>query len=144
MAEKEAGCVFCNALTLEDGPENGILYRGEKAFVIMNAFPYTNGHVMVLPYAHVPDLNDLDPAIRSEMFELVNRVSVTLRMVYNPQGFNIGINMGEAAGAGIEEHIHIHVVPRWHGDTNFMTAVGGTRVVPEALEETYRRIREAW
>ncbi len=144
MAEKEAGCVFCNAITLDDGPGNGILYRGENAFVILNTFPYTNGHVMVLPYAHVPDLNDLDATIRAEMFELVNRVSLTLRKVYNPQGFNIGINMGEAAGAGIEEHIHIHVVPRWHGDTNFMTAVGGTRVVPESLEETYRRVREAW
>jgi ATP adenylyltransferase len=144
MSEKEEGCVFCQVLSMEDGPENGILYRGEKAFVILNAYPYTNGHIMVLPYQHVPDLDDLDPDIRAEMFELVNRLSVTLRKVYNPEGFNIGINMGEVAGAGIEEHIHIHVVPRWRGDTNFMTAVGGTRVVPESLADTYKRVKEAW
>ncbi|MBN2043903.1 MAG: HIT domain-containing protein [Anaerolineales bacterium] len=144
MSQKEDECVFCKALAEEDGPENGILFRGERAFVILNTFPYTNGHIMVLPYQHVSDLDDLDPVIRAEMFELVNHVSVTLRKVYHPEGFNIGINMGEAAGAGIEAHIHLHVVPRWRGDTNFMTAIGQTRVMPESLEETYRRVREAW
>jgi ATP adenylyltransferase len=144
MSEKEDGCVFCNALELEDGPENGIVHRGEYAFVILNTYPYTNGHLMVLPYLHVQNLDDLDPAIRGEMFEMVNRVSVALGKIYHPEGFNIGINMGEAAGAGIEAHIHVHVVPRWNGDTNFMTAIGQTRVLPESLEDTYRRVVEVW
>jgi ATP adenylyltransferase len=99
---------------------------------------------MVLPYQHSPDLSDLDVETRAEMIELVTKTSQVLHEIYSPGGFNIGINMGEAAGAGIEEHIHIHIVPRWQGDTNFMTAVGQTRVLPEALEETYRRVKDAW
>lgn len=141
---KKEGCVFCNALELPDGPENMIFYRGEKCFVMLNAFPYTNGHLMVLPFLHVPDLADLDEDTRAELIELVTKASETLREVYGPEGFNIGINMGEAAGAGIGGHIHIHVVPRWKGDTNFMTAVGETRVLPEELDQTYRRVKEAW
>ncbi len=141
---KKDGCVFCAALQQEDGSENLIVARGERAFVIMNAYPYTSGHLMVLPYQHAPDLSDLDSETRAEMFELVTKASQVLREIYSPEGFNIGINMGEAAGAGIEEHIHIHVVPRWMGDTNFMTAVGQTRVLPEALEETFRRVKDAW
>ncbi|HSG25808.1 MAG TPA: HIT domain-containing protein [Anaerolineales bacterium] len=141
---KKNGCVFCGALELEDGPENLIVSRGQKTFVILNAFPYTSGHLMVLPYQHVPDLSDLDAETRAEMMEMVTKSSQVLRTLYTPEGFNIGINMGEAAGAGIEEHIHIHIVPRWMGDTNFMTAVGQTRVLPEALDETYRRVKDAW
>jgi len=141
---KKNGCVFCNVLQHEDGPENLVVFRGEKAFVILNAFPYTSGHLMVLPYEHAPDLADLDAQTRAEMLELVTKTSQVLRSIYSPEGCNIGINMGEAAGAGIEEHIHIHIVPRWIGDTNFMTAVGQTRVLPEALEETYRRVKGAW
>lgn len=141
---KKNGCVFCHALQREDSPENLIVFRGERAFVILNAFPYTNGHLMVIPYKHVPDLADLEPEIRAEMIELVTKASQVLRKVYSPEGFNIGINMGEAAGAGIEEHIHIHIVPRWNGDTNFMTAVGQTRVLPEELSQTYQRVKEAW
>ena len=144
MSFKKQGCVFCSVLDMPDGPENGIIFRGELAFVILNAFPYTSGHLMVLPYQHCRDLADLDRDTRSEMMELTTKVSEVLAEVYHPEGFNIGINMGEAAGAGIEEHIHIHVVPRWGGDTNFMTAVGQTRVLPEALEDTYERVREAW
>lgn len=141
---KKNGCVFCAALQEEDGPDNLVAIRGQKAFVILNAFPYTSGHLMVLPYQHAPDLSDLDAATRAEMLELVTKASQVLRQIYTPEGFNIGINMGQAAGAGIEEHIHIHIVPRWMGDTNFMTAVGQTRVLPEALEETYRRVKDAW
>jgi len=141
---KKNGCVFCGALTLKDGPESLIISRGQTAFVILNAFPYTSGHLMVLPYQHVPDLSDLDSDTRAEMMELVTKSSQVLKTLYTPEGFNIGINMGEAAGAGIEEHIHIHIVPRWMGDTNFMTAVGQTRVLPEALDETYRRVKNAW
>ena len=141
---KIEGCVFCNALDLPDGVDNMIVYRGEQSFVILNTFPYTNGHMMIIPYDHVPDLLDLDEATRAEMIELVTRASEVLREVYGPEGFNIGINMGEAAGAGVGDHIHIHVVPRWKGDTNFMTAVGETRVLPEELSETYRRVKDAW
>ena len=144
MGFKKQGCVFCDALRQQDGPENGIVYRGEHAFVIMNTYPYTSGHMMALPYHHARDLADLDELTRAEMMELVTKLSQVLGQVYHPEGFNIGINMGAAAGAGIEEHIHIHVVPRWQGDTNFMTAVGETRVLPEALEDTYRRVKEAW
>ena len=141
---KKKGCVFCGALALEDGPENLIVSRGQRSFVILNAFPYTSGHLMVLPYQHVPGLSDLDEETRAEMMEMVTKSSQVLRTLYTPEGFNIGINMGEAAGAGIEEHIHIHIVPRWMGDTNFMTAIGQTRVLPEALEDTYRRVKDAW
>lgn len=141
---KKHGCVFCQALKQEDSSENLVVYRGEQAFVILNAFPYTNGHLMVLPYQHVPDLSDLDAGVRAEMMELVTKASQVLRGLYAPEGFNIGINMGAAAGAGIGEHIHIHIVPRWNGDTNFMTAVGQTRVLPEELSQTYRRVKDAW
>ena len=144
MDFKKQGCVFCSALQQPDGPENGIIYRGKHAFVILNTYPYTSGHTMVLPYRHARDLSELDEVTRAEMIELVTTVSEVLEKVYQAGGVNIGINMGAAAGAGIEEHIHIHIVPRWEGDTNFMTAVGDTRVLPEALDETYRRVKNAW
>jgi ATP adenylyltransferase len=144
-AFKKAGCVFCQALEqTTDGEDNLIVVRGEHAFVILNRFPYTSGHLMILPYLHVPRLEDLDPETRAEMMELVTKGTQVLQQIYNPQGFNIGINMGQAAGAGIEEHIHLHIVPRWSGDTNFMSSVGETRVVPEPLDETYRRVKAAW
>jgi ATP adenylyltransferase len=144
-AFKKNGCVFCQALTEpQDGEDNLIVVRGEKSFVILNRFPYTSGHIMILPYKHVPRLNDLDAETRAEMIELVNRGTQVLQEIYNPQGFNIGINIGEAAGAGIEEHIHIHIVPRWSGDTNYMTSIGKTRVVPEPLDETYRQVKSVW
>ncbi len=138
------GCVFCNALEMDDSPENLIAFRGERAFVILNRFPYTSGHLMILPYDHQSALESLAPETRAEMMELTSRGTRTLQGIYSPQGFNIGINQGAAAGAGIEQHIHIHIVPRWNGDTNFMTSVGGTRVLPEELAETWERVREAW
>ncbi len=142
--KQEKGCVFCNALTEPDGPKNWIIARGTRAFVILNRYPYTSGHLMVLPYKHTSTLAKLDPETRAEIMELTTQVTQVLQTVYNPQGFNIGVNQGEAAGAGIAPHIHMHVVPRWMGDTNFMTAVGGTRVMPEALADTWRRIKEVW
>lgn len=138
------GCVFCNALAEDDSADNLIVFRGERAFVILNRFPYTSGHVMVLPYAHQPTLEALDPQTRAEMMELTTRATQVLGGIYHPQGFNVGINLGEAAGAGVAAHLHIHIVPRWVGDVNFMTAVGETRVLPEALEVTWRKVREAW
>ena len=138
------GCVFCLEQEKSDGPENLIVFRGQKAFVILNRYPYTSGHIMTVPHIHKSTLEQLDPATRAEMFELANRSIGILRKIYNPQGFNVGVNIGEAAGAGITEHVHLHVVPRWMGDTNFMTSLGKTRVHPESLEETYRRVYEEW
>ena len=138
------GCVFCNAQAEDDSAENLIVFREKRAFVILNRFPYTSGHVMVLPYDHQSTLEALDPETRAEMMELTTRATGILTEIYHPQGFNVGINLGEAAGAGIEAHIHIHIVPRWVGDVNFMTSVGQTRVLPEALEETWRKVKIAW
>jgi ATP adenylyltransferase len=140
--DKEDGCVFCNAQAREDGAENLIAFRGRSAYVILNRFPYTSGHLMVIPFEHQPNLEELDPATRAEMMELTSRCTTVLKNIYKAQGFNVGVNIGEAAGAGVLGHVHIHIVPRWKGDTNFMSAVGGTRVLPEALEETYKRVKD--
>jgi ATP adenylyltransferase len=138
------GCVFCFELTLPDGIENLIVLRSQKAFVILNRYPYTTGHLMIVPYLHVATLEELDASTRAELIELSSIATQVLAAVYHPQGFNLGMNIGEAAGAGIAEHVHLHVVPRWCGDTNFMSSLGQTRVIPESLEETYRKVCEAW
>ena len=140
----EQGCAFCRALERPDGPDNLIIFRGQRAFVILNRYPYTSGHLMVVPYVHQSSLEILEADIRAEVMELAALGITVLRQVYNPQGFNIGINIGEAAGAGITEHVHLHIVPRWTGDTSFMSSLGQTRVLPESLEDSYRRIREEW
>jgi ATP adenylyltransferase len=137
-------CVFCAALQMEDGPDNLIVYRGDLAFVILNRFPYTSGHLMVVPYRHVPDFETLDVATRSEIMELMTRAVQALNVVYKPSGYNVGANIGSAAGAGVATHVHFHVVPRWIGDANFMSTVGDTRVIPEELGVTYQRLKEAW
>ena len=142
--QQETECVFCDELNHADSPENLVFHRDKHSYVILNRYPYTSGHLMVVPYNHKPALCDLDPQARAEMMELVNQAILVLQNVYNPQGFNVGINIGEAAGAGIAEHIHIHVVPRWGGDTNFMSSLAQTRVLPESLEETYWRVKKAW
>jgi ATP adenylyltransferase len=139
--EKQEGCIFCNALAKPDNEQNLIIKRGKLAFVILNLYPYTSGHLMVAPMAHQPSLEFLEPDSRAEMMELVSQSIVMLKKVYNPEAFNVGANIGEAAGAGEPDHVHLHIVPRWAGDTNFMSAVGETRVLPESLEETYRRIK---
>ena len=141
---KEDGCIFCDAQEQEDSAENLIVFRGERSFVILNRYPYTSGHLMVVPFEHQPNLEELDAETRAEMMELTARSMTVLRKIYNPQAFNMGSNIGEAAGAGVKEHVHIHIVPRWAGDTNFMSAVGETRVLPEALEDTYERIRKGF
>ena len=142
--EKEEGCVFCNAQAKEDGPANLIVFRGQRAFVILNLFPYTSGHVMVIPFEHVSTFEELPSATRAEMMELTSLSMSVLRKVYTPQGFNMGANIGESAGAGVPGHVHIHVVPRWSGDTNFMSTLGETRVLPESIEETYKRVRDGF
>src|SRR5690606_13411356 len=115
---------FCNAQAKADGAENLIAHRGKLSYVILNRYPYTSGHLMVIPFKHVSTLEELDAETRAEMMELSSRCTTELGEIYKPQGFNVGINIGKAAGAGVLGHVHIHIVPRWAGDTNFMTAVG--------------------
>lgn len=142
--ERIPGCIFCTAIDLPDGPDNLILARGDLAFVILNRFPYASGHLMVVPYRHESTFELLDPATRAEIMELITRAMGVLRVVYKPEGFNVGANIGAVAGAGVAEHVHFHIVPRWSGDANFMTTLAQTRVLPEALEDTYARLREHW
>ncbi|MBX3045481.1 MAG: HIT domain-containing protein [Anaerolineales bacterium] len=137
-------CVFCLALAQPDSAENLILHRGQHAFVMLNRYPYTSGHLMVLPLAHVARLDALTPLARAEMMELQTQAIAALEAEYTPQGFNLGANLGAAAGAGIAEHLHLHIVPRWAGDTNFTATVGNTRVLPETLEDTWARLQAAW
>ena len=141
---KATGCVFCAAAAATDDATFYVVARGRYCFVILNAFPYNNGHVMVLPYEHTADLVALDPEAAQELMDMTRAGVDALRRSMHPTGYNIGMNLGEAAGAGIADHLHMHVVPRWNGDTNFMTVVGGTRLIPQALEETWRVLREAW
>jgi ATP adenylyltransferase len=138
------GCVFCNALELTDGPENLIVHRGKYSFVILNRYPYTSGHILVVSSVHTPSYENLDPEERADMMELINQCTRVLRSIYHPEAFNIGANLGAAAGAGIADHVHFHVVPRWTGDTNFLSTLSNTRVLPETLEDTYWRIKKAW
>jgi ATP adenylyltransferase len=142
--EKEEGCVFCSAHTKEDNAANLIAFRGERAFVILNLYPYTSGHLMVVPFEHAATLEELDPSTRAEIMELTSQCMSVLRKIYNPQAFNMGANIGEAAGAGVPGHVHIHIVPRWGGDTNFMSTLGEIRVLPESLEDTYQRVRKGF
>jgi ATP adenylyltransferase len=121
-----------------------IVFRGEHNFVVLNRFPYTSGHLMVVPYRHVPDLSGLDDAIAAELMALTRESERHLRSVYRPDGLNLGMNIGESAGAGIAGHVHMHVLPRWRGDANFMTTVGQTRVLPEELSVTWRRLKEVF
>ena len=138
------GCIFCEGLKQVDGPGNLIVYRGKYAFVMLNRFPYTSGHLMIVPEEHKPSLELLSASSRADVMDLSARAIQVLNSLYTPQGYNLGMNIGSAAGAGISEHVHLHVVPRWVGDTNFMSSVSQTRVLPELLAETYRRVREAW
>jgi ATP adenylyltransferase len=141
---KEDGCAFCSAVALEDGPENLIVYRGKNAFVILNRYPYTSGHVMVVPFRHEASLEMLEGVERAEMMELTAKSTGVLKSVYQTTAFNVGMNIGEAAGAGIKEHIHVHVVPRWVGDTNFMSSLASTRVLPESLGDAWTRIQKGF
>jgi ATP adenylyltransferase len=134
------GCVFCLAPTAPDPRSALVVGRGDHNYVILNLYPYTSGHLMIVPYVHVACFSGLDVATMAEMMELAKRAQGALVEIYGPDGFNIGINLGSAAGAGIAEHLHMHVVPRWVGDANFMSIVGETRVVPEELATTYDKL----
>jgi len=143
-ATKDAtGCIFCDAIAANDDAKTFIVHRAQKNYVILNRYPYTSGHVMVVPYAHIADLSLADPEILSEMMRLAQKVQVALENIYHPQGYNLGMNLGRAAGAGVTGHIHLHLLPRWPGDANFMTVVGETRVEPEDLPTTYQKLRNA-
>ncbi len=138
--EVPEGCIFC-AKPQEDDAEVHILHRGQLCYVILNRFPYSNGHLMVVPYVHVHSLEGLDAETLAELMALTQLSLRVLRVAYEPQGFNVGVNIGVAGGAGVAEHVHLHVVPRWGGDTNYMTVVSQTRLIPEWLDQTYDRLR---
>ena len=140
---KTKECFFC-VKGGRDRLEDHVIRRGEQAFVLLNDFPYNSGHVLVAPYRHVATLAALTAAERQEVMDLLIQAQDVLTKVMRPQGFNVGFNVGEAAGAGVKDHVHGHVVPRWNGDTNFMPVLGGPRVVPEALDDTARILREAF
>ena len=140
--EKAAGCVLCDKPGQNSDAQNYILYRGDKNFIIMNSYPYNPGHLMVSPYRHIASLEQLTDEERHEHFEIVSRSIKILRQVFNPSGFNIGINIGKVAGAGIDDHFHTHIVPRWQGDNNFMPVISDVRVLPEALAETYEKLKD--
>ncbi len=142
-APKTDGCIFCYAVQCAEDRENLVLLRGERGFLLLNRFPYNNGHFMVVPYAHVPSLEDLDTPTLTEMMLLLNRGLAALRTAMRPDGFNVGVNLGQAAGAGVADHVHIHAVPRWLGDTNFMPVVGNMRVVPATWLQTYDLLKAA-
>ena len=136
------GCIFCDA-PRETDEKAYIVHRGTHCYVILNAFPYTNGHVMVVPYAHLDELHKLPASAAQEMMALTQQMEAVLRDLYRPDGINLGMNIGKAAGAGIAGHIHMHVLPRWVADANFVSVIGETRVLPETLEETWKRMTAA-
>ncbi len=138
------GCVFCDKLTATDDSEALIVYRGTHNFVVLNLYPYTNGHLMVVPYEHVDSLAVASEETAREMMELARRAETILRSLYRPPGINIGMNLGECAGAGVAGHIHLHLLPRWPGDANFMSVIGETRVLIEDLRITWQRVRDAF
>ena len=142
-AEKAVGCVFCDAPKAGDDRKTLIVHRGEYCYVILNAYPYTPGHAMVVPYEHLNELQKLPAEAANEMMALSQRLETVLRELYHPDGINLGMNVGKAAGAGIAGHIHMHVLPRWVADANFLSVVGETRILPETLDVTWGRMQEA-
>ncbi len=135
------GCVFCQAFEREPSPDNLVLYRDQRLAVMLNRYPYTNGHMMVIPRPHVDTLTGLEAGTRAASAEAITFCEALLRRLYHAHGVNVGLNLGDAAGAGIAEHLHWHVLPRWNGDTNFVTLIGETRVIPEDLSSTFARLR---
>ena len=137
----DSGCIFCDHLAAGDDERAFILHRGPLAFALLNAYPYNTGHLMVAPLRHVGDLTELSADERAELMELTSRSVAIVRAAMNAEGFNVGVNLGEVAGAGVPGHVHVHVVPRWGGDTNYMPVVADTKVLPEMLEGTYAKLR---
>ncbi len=141
--DEESGCLFCRIQEEPPGPDNLVVLRSERSLLMLNRYPYNSGHLMVAPHRHVADFETLTPEELLDMNRLVQRAIRALKRAFSPHAFNIGMNLGRIAGAGIDQHLHLHVVPRWQGDTNFMPVIADTKVIPEALEATYQRIREA-
>ncbi len=142
-ASPKNACIFCTKPAANDDAGNHIVLRAERNFVLLNLYPYTNGHLMIAPYEHVSKLADAQPETMAEMMRLAVRCEVALRKIYNPDGINLGMNLGEAAGAGVAGHIHMHMLPRWAGDASFMSTIAETRVLPEELTVTYQRLKDA-
>jgi ATP adenylyltransferase len=140
-SEKSDECIFCAALQSHDDAGNYVLHRGERCFVMLNAYPYTSGHLMVAPKEHVDSLEPLDDETLLELMKLTQRSLAAIGENYGPEGFNVGVNQGNVAGAGVEDHVHLHVVPRWAGDTNFMPVIGGARVLPQSLADSYEALK---
>jgi ATP adenylyltransferase len=142
-AEKISGCVFCDLPKEGDDAKVHIVHRSQNCYIVLNTYPYTPGHVMIVPFAHLDELQKLPPAAANEMMALAQRMEGVLRVLYSPDGINMGMNIGKAAGAGVAGHIHMHVLPRWVADANFVSVIGETRILPESLEMTYERIKGA-
>jgi ATP adenylyltransferase len=142
-AEKSSGCIFCDLPKAGDDAKVRIVYRGRGCYVVLNTFPYTPGHVMIVPFAHLDQLQKLPEAAAHEMMDLSQKMESVLRKLYTPDGINLGMNIGKAAGAGVEGHIHMHALPRWVADSNFVSVVGETRILPESLEITFQRVKNA-
>jgi ATP adenylyltransferase len=140
LEEKNTGCFLCKALEENEDKKNLILYRGDNVFVIMNRYPYNNGHLMLVPNRHIGELDELNSEEMLELMNVLTKMKKVLDKTLKPEGYNIGINLGKVAGAGVEDHLHIHIVPRWNGDTNFMPVIADTKVMPEYLEKTYEKI----
>lgn len=137
----DQACIFCEATARPPGEDSLVVFRGTSCFVILNLYPYNNGHLMVVPHRHIGSLASASQAELTELMELTRRAEIALHEVYHPHGLNVGINLGRSAGAGVLDHIHVHIVPRWNGDTNFMSVVGNVRVLPEELARTADRLR---
>ena len=142
--DAEEGCIFCTKPSEDDDEANLIVHRGERCFVILNLFPYTNGHLMVAPFEHLGSITELPAETIAEMMDLAQRAMRGLERSYSPHGYNVGFNQGRVAGAGVEHHIHMHVVPRWGGDTNFMPVIADTKVMPQTLEQSYEALKGAF
>ncbi|MFW5681948.1 MAG: HIT family protein [Phycisphaeraceae bacterium] len=141
------GCFLCDLadpdLPLEKWPDALLLHRGQRCMILLNRYPYTNGHLLIAPHEHVGDLCDMSDPQRGELMDLTNHACRALQLAMNPQGMNVGMNIGRCAGAGVPGHAHMHVVPRWHGDANFMQTLGGVRVIPQSLEHSYTQLKDA-
>lgn len=142
--EKNSECIFCEKPSEETDKANFILYRGKLCFLILNVFPYNNGHLLIVPYTHTQQFEELGAETVLEMNEVASIAIRAIKKTMRPDGFNMGMNLGRSAGAGIAEHIHLHLVPRWNGDTNFMSVIGGTKVISESLEDSYNKIKKAF
>jgi ATP adenylyltransferase len=142
--DRSEGCFLCSGPAAGDDAHHFIVYRAERTFVILNLYPYNSGHLMVAPYTHTGDLAHLDPAVAAELMHTTQRAVAALSHVYAPDAFNVGMNLGKPAGAGVPDHLHVHVVPRWNGDTNFMPVLSETKVLPETLDQTYARLQPAF